>query len=150
MRLLKRSVLLTNYKLIIKSRKSNLTFILDNTKIKIEPGHEENSLTNPVVMIEKPNILKKKTHVITTQTSIEEESPEIKKTQELLDERIVSREGDVYTCLICINNNEIVAGEAKAIISHMKEVGLHYLMFKTESFKFSIENKMKTIFCAAS
>lgn len=77
-------------------------------------------------MIEKPNILKKKTHVITTQTSIEEESPEIKKTEDLLDERIVSREGDIYTCLICINSNEILAGEAKAVISHMKEVLIHF------------------------
>lgn len=72
--------------------------------------------------IEKPNILKKKSHVITTQTSIEEETHDVKKTEELLDEHIVSKEGDVYTCLHCINNNEIVAGEAKAIISHMREV----------------------------
>lgn len=72
--------------------------------------------------MEKPNILKKKTHVITTQTSIEEETRDIKKNDELLDEHIVSREGDVYTCLHCVNNNEIVTAEAKAIISHMREV----------------------------
>lgn len=73
-------------------------------------------------MIEKPNILKKKMHVITTQTSIEEGIPDVKKNEELLDERIVTREGEIYTCLLCINNNEIIAGEAKAIIFHMKEV----------------------------
>lgn len=77
--------------------------------------------------MEKPNILKKKTHVITTQTSIEEESPEIKKTEEYFNEHIVSRDGDVYTCLICINENEIVAGEAKAIIMHMREVRVNIL-----------------------
>lgn len=77
--------------------------------------------------MEKPNILKKKTHVITTQTSIEEETRDVKKNEELLDERIVSRDGEVYTCLHCMTNNEIVAGEAKAIISHMREVSYNLI-----------------------
>lgn len=102
----------------------NLRILLDNNfKIKTEPEHEENLLINQVVGVGKPNILKKKTHVITTQTSIEE-IPEIKKSEELLDERIVSREGDIYTCLLCISNNEISAGEAKAIILHMRQVSI--------------------------
>lgn len=77
--------------------------------------------------MEKPNILKKKTHVITTQSSIEEEMSDVKKTEELFDERIISREGDIYTCLVCISHNQIINGEAKDIIFHMRQVSCRKL-----------------------
>ncbi|KAJ8925134.1 hypothetical protein NQ315_001316 [Exocentrus adspersus] len=83
-------------------------------KVKLEP---DEPLTGPVGM-EKPNILKKKTAMNAVNDAVEKQ--EDKKTEELLEVPIVSREGNIYTCLMC-EGDETVAGEAKAIAVHMKQ-----------------------------
>ncbi|KAJ8950142.1 hypothetical protein NQ314_007995 [Rhamnusium bicolor] len=86
-----------------------------NVKVKVEPGMEES--TNGPVGMEKPNILKKKKTVGTNNIIQQQED---KSVEEYFALPIVSREGNLYTCLLC-QGDETVAGEAKAITIHMKQ-----------------------------
>ncbi|CAG9769877.1 unnamed protein product [Ceutorhynchus assimilis] len=87
-------------------------------KIKTEPtSNEEPSISN------KPNILKKKSQDSITYSDniiIQQSNDTFKNIDDASNVSCVSREGKIYTCLLC-TGNETVAGEAKAIIGHVKE-----------------------------
>lgn len=65
---------------------------------------------------DKPNILKRK--VLQSNGNNKKFIPK-KVKEEFEQEKIVSREGTLYTCLLC-EGNETVCGEAKAIMQHVK------------------------------
>lgn len=92
----------------------NLSFT-DNVKVKLEPGTDESNSGH--LGMEKPNILKKKT-IMTANNIIQKQ--EDKKSEEFFAMPIVSRDGNIYTCLLC-QGDETVAGEVKPITIHMKQ-----------------------------
>ncbi|CAH1170260.1 unnamed protein product [Phaedon cochleariae] len=92
--------------------------IADNVKVKIEPPPIEDTITTPTISNDKkPNILKKK--IFTPAPTIELITEE-KKPETIMDFPAVQRDGNMYTCLLC-EGDETVAGEAKAIMAHVKE-----------------------------
>ncbi|XP_018333812.1 endothelial zinc finger protein induced by tumor necrosis factor alpha [Agrilus planipennis] len=85
--------------LIIISNEKVLERKAGSAQIKVEPDTEEAS--------EKPLILKKR------------DAEKIKKIKEEAPVSVVSREGDLYTCLLC-DGEQTVCGAAKAIIQHVR------------------------------
>ena len=61
------------------------------------------------------------------ETSNTEERKRIKRSKiaakvEATQEQIVTRDGSIYTCLLCTNEEDKAVGDAKSIIAHMKSV----------------------------
>ncbi|XP_078035837.1 uncharacterized protein LOC144469440 [Augochlora pura] len=61
------------------------------------------------------------------ETSNTEEKKRMKRSKipskvDVTQERIVTRDGSMYTCLLCNNEEDKVVGDAKSIIAHMKSV----------------------------
>ncbi|KAG5892928.1 hypothetical protein JTB14_006242 [Gonioctena quinquepunctata] len=93
---------------------------MEPVKIKAEPTTTDESVNHaPVTMDKKPNILKRK---IPIQVNIQktEDEEEDKKLDDSVALPIVTKEGNLFTCLLC-QGDETVAGEAKAITAHVKE-----------------------------
>ncbi|XP_056642521.1 zinc finger protein 260-like [Diorhabda carinulata] len=63
----------------------------------------------------KPIILRKKMSTMPLEIKLEE-----KKSETTIALPVVSKDGDLYTCLLC-QGDQTVAGESKAIVIHVKE-----------------------------
>ncbi|XP_060535183.1 zinc finger protein 37-like [Cylas formicarius] len=100
--------------------------IIKNIKVvnvKAEPGLTDESGGSETKPDNKPNILKKKVSSVSSQnfvqTIIVEQTDDKQKIEEFGSIPVVARDGNMYTCLLC-SGDETVAGEAKAIISHVR------------------------------
>lgn len=98
-------------------------FVVTMSKGKMELGLEESNLISHG--LEKPNILKKRVTSTIMEPVLQEGSQ--LKNGDFFNVRLVSRKGNVYTCLMC-TGHETVEGEAKAIIVHMRQV-CSYIFF---------------------
>ncbi|XP_050300785.1 zinc finger protein ZFP2-like isoform X2 [Anthonomus grandis grandis] len=96
---------------------------LDIENIKIEQK-EHIELINPAALMKdrKPNLLKRKQLPVPYSDNIIIQPP-VNKFKKLVNEIVtplVSREEDIYTCLMCTGDT-VYAGQAKPIITHLKE-----------------------------
>ncbi|CAG9858608.1 unnamed protein product [Phyllotreta striolata] len=73
--------------------------------------------SNSTEVDKKPIILRKKHQQIISESASNEDD---KKSESTVSLPVVSKEGNLYTCLLC-EGDETVAGEAKAIIAHAKD-----------------------------
>ncbi|KAH1002209.1 hypothetical protein HUJ04_008320 [Dendroctonus ponderosae] len=95
-------------------------------KVKLEPHSKEEPSSNDssANSSTKPNILKRKPQqnsiCYSDNIIIQQPLDRGKKFDDNLNAPIVTRENNLYTCLMC-TGNETVAGEAKAIILHMRQ-----------------------------
>ncbi|XP_017770219.1 PREDICTED: zinc finger protein 37-like isoform X2 [Nicrophorus vespilloides] len=95
----------------------------DNTEALLEAAAIAEKQLGKEIKIEanidddRPNILKRKN--INILVNNKKEPPLKKIKEEVIQEDMVSREGDLYTCLLC-EGDETVCGESKAITQHIK------------------------------
>lgn len=98
---------------------NNISFV----KVKMEPQSKDELSNQSGADSNKPNILKKKIQngiSYSDNIIIQQPVDKFKNMDEDLNAPIVTREGNIYTCLLC-TGEETVAGEAKAMIMHVRD-----------------------------